>query len=61
MEPPVNLDAENVVSEKVKLLKCIEPIKPDDVVIGQYTSTVLPNGKKIPGYLDDETGWIPCF
>ena len=44
------------MSEKVKLLKCIEPIKLDDVVTGQYTSSTLPNGKIIPGYLDDETG-----
>jgi glucose-6-phosphate 1-dehydrogenase len=53
MEPPVSLEAESVRDEKVKLLKSIRPITPDDVaqqvVRGQYlTGTVA--GESRPGY-----------
>jgi len=48
MEPPVRVagaDYGNYVrDEKVKVLKCIDPIKREDVVLGQYI-----------GYLDDPT------
>lgn len=44
MEPPLSLGAEDVRDEKVKLLRAIQPIKLEDLVIGQYK-----------GYLDDET------
>ena len=56
MEPPVAVAGPNysdrVRDEKVKVLRCIPPIKPEDVVIGQYTK-----GKqdKEPGYLEDPT------
>jgi glucose-6-phosphate 1-dehydrogenase len=36
--------------EKVKVLKCIKPIKMSDVVIGQYVT----DGNE-PGYLEDPT------
>src|SRR5204862_593118 len=40
MEPPVSLEAESVRDEKVKLLKSIRPLRPEDVakqvVRGQY-------------------------
>ena len=40
MEPPVSLEAESIRDEKVKLLKSIRPLTPDDVakqvVRGQY-------------------------
>eukprot|EP01098_Paradermamoeba_levis_P001700 TRINITY_DN11960_c0_g1_i1.p1 TRINITY_DN11960_c0_g1~~TRINITY_DN11960_c0_g1_i1.p1 ORF type:complete len:537 (-),score=147.35 TRINITY_DN11960_c0_g1_i1:218-1828(-) len=50
MEPPVSLSAEDIRDEKVKLLRCIEPVTMDDITIGQY----LGKGKE-PGYLDDPT------
>mmetsp|Transcript_111926 Transcript_111926/g.316304 ORF Transcript_111926/g.316304 Transcript_111926/m.316304 type:complete len:836 (+) Transcript_111926:77-2584(+) len=43
MEAPATLDAEDVRDEKVKVLKQIRPIAPEDCVIGQYE-----------GYQDDE-------
>jgi glucose-6-phosphate 1-dehydrogenase len=53
MEPPVSLEAESVRDEKVKLLKSIRPITPDDVakqvVRGQYFAGVV-NGQPRPGY-----------
>lgn len=36
MEPPVERDSESIRNEKVKILKAIEPLKPDDVVRGQF-------------------------
>jgi glucose-6-phosphate 1-dehydrogenase len=51
MEPPVSIDAEDIRSEKVKVLKSMRNITLEDVAIGQYTAG--PKGKA--GYLDDET------
>jgi glucose-6-phosphate 1-dehydrogenase len=53
MEPPVSLAAESVRDEKVKLLKSIRPLPPDDVatqiVRGQYFAGAF-NGQPVPGY-----------
>ena len=53
MEPPVSLDAEAIRDEKVKLLKSIRQLSPDDVarqvVRGQYFAGSL-NGELRPGY-----------
>jgi len=52
MEPPVSLDAEDVRSEKVKLLRSVAPLVSQDLVIGQYTAD---KSGKNPGYLEDKT------
>ena len=53
MEPPVSLDAESIRNEKVKLLKSIRAMSPDDVarqvVRGQYFAGQV-NGQLRPGY-----------
>jgi glucose-6-phosphate 1-dehydrogenase len=53
MEPPVSLDSEPVRDEKVKLLKSIRPLKPEDVakqvVRGQYFAGAV-DGEPRPGY-----------
>ena len=53
MEPPVSLDAEPVRDEKVKLLKSIRPLRPEDVsrqvVRGQYFAGAV-DGEPRPGY-----------
>jgi glucose-6-phosphate 1-dehydrogenase len=53
MEPPVSLEAEAVRDEKVKLLKSIRALTPDDVakqvVRGQYFAGAV-NGEPRPGY-----------
>jgi glucose-6-phosphate 1-dehydrogenase len=36
MEPPVRTDSESIRDEKVKVLQAIEPLKPEDVVRGQF-------------------------
>ncbi|TRM67539.1 glucose-6-phosphate dehydrogenase [Schizophyllum amplum] len=50
MERPVSFAAEDIRDEKVKVLRCIQPIAREDTLLGQYVSA---NGK--PGYLDDDT------
>ena len=53
MEPPVSLEAEAIRDEKVKLLKSIRPLTPDNVskqvVRGQYFAGTL-DGQTRPGY-----------
>jgi len=53
MEPPVSLEAEAVRDEKVKLLKSIRPLTPEDVarqiVRGQYFAGTV-GGEMRPGY-----------
>ena len=36
MEPPVGTDSESIRDEKVKVLKAIPPLEPQDVVRGQF-------------------------
>jgi glucose-6-phosphate 1-dehydrogenase len=52
MEAPVSLGAEDVRDEKVKLLRAIQPITRQDIVVGQYSAD--PRGKE-PGYTEDKT------
>ncbi len=53
MEPPARFDAESIRNEKVKVLRSIKALEPDEVVLGQYTSGEL-DGVQVPGYLDEE-------
>jgi glucose-6-phosphate 1-dehydrogenase len=46
MEPPVECDSESIRNEKVKILKAIEPLKPDDVVRGQFAGYTSEAGVK---------------
>eukprot|EP00798_Chlamydomonas_sp_ICE-L_P002087 gene2087-18142_t len=50
MESPVSMHPDDIRDEKVKVLRQISVVKPEDCIIGQYTAA---NGN--PGYLDDET------
>jgi glucose-6-phosphate 1-dehydrogenase len=53
MEPPVSLEAESIRDEKVKLLRSIRPLTPEDVakqvVRGQYFAGAA-NGQPVAGY-----------
>jgi glucose-6-phosphate 1-dehydrogenase len=57
MEPPVNLEAESIHNEKIKVLKALRPITLNNVeektVRGQYTAGYL-KGQAVPGYLEEE-------
>ena len=56
MEPPSNFEAETVRDEKVKLLRAIRPIHPDDALLhtirGQYAGGSV-DGAPVPGYRDE--------
>jgi glucose-6-phosphate 1-dehydrogenase len=53
MEPPVSFDADVVRDEQAKILKAIQPMSPEDVLLrtvrGQYGEGVNGN-QKMPGY-----------
>lgn len=49
MEPPKSLSAEHIRDEKVKVLKALQKIKPDEIVVGQYGEGVI-DGKKVLPY-----------
>ncbi|KAA8496561.1 Glucose-6-phosphate 1-dehydrogenase [Porphyridium purpureum] len=55
MEAPVRLAGERfdefIRDEKVKVLECVDAIRPEEVVLGQYTASR--DGSE-PGYLEDE-------
>eukprot|EP00455_Lapot_gusevi_P031099 TRINITY_DN3359_c0_g1_i2.p1 TRINITY_DN3359_c0_g1~~TRINITY_DN3359_c0_g1_i2.p1 ORF type:complete len:545 (-),score=173.34 TRINITY_DN3359_c0_g1_i2:97-1731(-) len=52
MEPPATLDAEDIRDEKVKVLKSIDPLTLDRLVVGQFGPD---EAKTRGGYLDDAT------
>ena len=56
MEPPSNFQAETVRDEKVKLLRAVRPIHPDDAlshtVRGQYGPGWI-DGERVPGYREE--------
>jgi glucose-6-phosphate 1-dehydrogenase len=53
MDPPLSFDAEAIRNEKVKVLESIQPIRPHDVVRGQYTGGTI-DGEKVVGYREEE-------
>jgi len=57
MEPPVNLEAQSIHNEKIKVLNALRPITLDNVnektVRGQYTDG-FQKGTPVPGYLAEE-------
>ncbi len=48
MEPPYHFDPDAVRDEKLKVIRALEPLQPEDIVRGQYLA-----GTDGPGYLDD--------
>ena len=55
MEKPRSTKGEDIRDEKVKVLRCIAPVKLDDVVIGQYVGDEQSsNAERRQGYLDDQ-------
>lgn len=55
MEKPASTSPDDVRDEKVKVLKCIAPVKESDVVLGQYIGDPEGEGHSKLGYLDDPT------
>ncbi len=52
MEPPVRMEAEAIRDEKVKVLRAIYPLMPEQVVLGQYTPGEI-DGMDVPGYREE--------
>lgn len=53
MEAPAAFDADSIRQEKVKVLQSVVPIRPDDVVFGQYYRGEI-NGREVPGYREED-------
>jgi glucose-6-phosphate 1-dehydrogenase len=64
MEPPINLDADSVRTEKLKILRGLKPMSDQDIenntVRGQYRKGAI-DGKSVPGYLEEEEGGRASF
>lgn len=54
MEPPASFDATAIRDEKVKVLRALRLIAPDETVTGQYRAGAI-GGQPVPGY-DEELG-----
>ncbi|WP_225206166.1 glucose-6-phosphate dehydrogenase [Novosphingobium huizhouense] len=52
MEPPRDYDATSIRDEKVKVLRALRPVKPEEMVRGQYRAGAV-KGEAVKGYLDD--------
>ncbi|GJP48220.1 hypothetical protein CLOM_g7489, partial [Closterium sp. NIES-68] len=55
MEPPVSLSADDIINEKVKVLRSMRQVKLEDAVVAQYKGHVSKSGCKYEGYTDDPT------
>ena len=53
MEPPISFDAEQIRTEKVKVVEAIAPIRRENVVFGQYDAGSI-DGVAVPGYRDED-------
>jgi glucose-6-phosphate 1-dehydrogenase len=52
LEVPVAFEAEAIRNEKVKILRQISPLKPEDVVFGQYVRGKI-DGKEVVSYKEE--------
>jgi glucose-6-phosphate 1-dehydrogenase len=52
MEPPAKFDADAIRQEKVKVLHSVVPIRPEDIVLGQYTRGTV-EAREVPGYREE--------
>ncbi len=52
MEVPVSFEPEAIRSEKAKVLRAVTPVRPEDVVYGQYSRGTV-NGQVVPGYREE--------
>lgn len=55
MEKPASCQPDDIRNEKVKVLRCIKPLKLENIVLGQYVGNPLGEGMEKLGYLDDDT------
>ncbi|CAB3249819.1 unnamed protein product [Arctia plantaginis] len=55
MEKPVTLNPNDIRDEKVKVLRHIQPINLNDILVGQYIGNPDGQGEETSGYLQDPT------
>lgn len=55
MEKPASTNPNDIRDEKVKVLKCVPPLRLEDMVLGQYAGNPEGEGEAKLGYLDDPT------
>uniref|UniRef100_UPI00358E471D glucose-6-phosphate 1-dehydrogenase n=1 Tax=Myxine glutinosa TaxID=7769 RepID=UPI00358E471D len=55
MERPTSTRSDDVRDEKVKVLRCVTPVRSEDVVFGQYEGDPNGHGEATQGYRDDPT------
>ncbi len=53
MEPPISFDADQIRTEKVKVIEAIAPIRRENIVYGQYEAGEI-DGTAVPGYLHED-------
>jgi glucose-6-phosphate 1-dehydrogenase len=53
MDVPAGLDAASIRAEKIKVLRSVRPISPEDAVLGQYEPGHLGDGADAPGYREE--------
>ena len=54
MEPPETMTATSIRDAKTAVLQCMQPLRSQDLVLGQYTRGNI-DDKDEPGYTEDET------
>ncbi len=56
MEAPVDMEPDSIRDEKVKVLRSVAPLEPDNVIYGQYTASGdIPGYRDLEGIPDDST------
>ncbi|CAB3376164.1 Hypothetical predicted protein [Cloeon dipterum] len=55
MEKPASIHPDDIRYEKVKVLKCVDPLKLENCVLGQYVGDPEGEGDAKLGYLEDKT------
>ncbi len=53
MEVPAAFEAGSIMQEKIKILRSIMPIRPENIVLGQYDAGKI-DGKEVPGFLEED-------
>ena len=53
MELPASFDPEAIRYEKIKVLKALRPINPNDVILGQYARGLI-DGRQVRGYREEQ-------
>ncbi|PIY59823.1 glucose-6-phosphate dehydrogenase, partial [Candidatus Woesearchaeota archaeon CG_4_10_14_0_8_um_filter_47_5] len=53
MEPPRSILPDDIKDEKVKVLKALRTLAPEDIVLGQYKAGTL-NRKQVPSYREEK-------